>query len=101
MDDKIENKINELGYALMGADEALGLKSKLIVVIEEPGKAIAVGVFQNGILQETPLRIGIVATEAAELARISATSRFQQAIRSQFASTEPFQKCGGFGGKRE
>lgn len=65
MTNRLENKINELGYAMMREHEDTETTSIVVVVTENDGKG-NVAVFKNGILEERAMAMVMIADEAAQ-----------------------------------
>ena len=94
MNEEITAKVMELNALIALECERAGLKSKLVIVLEE-ADVVSVGVFQNGIPQRDAHFVCAVANEAAILAETSTTSIAKQALMAYFSKDSPLG-CGGF-----
>lgn len=75
MTNRLENKINELGYAMMREHEDTETTSIVVVVTENPDGKGDVAVFKNGILEERAMAMAMIADEAAQKTNNYVTSR--------------------------
>lgn len=70
--DRFEEAVNRLGHALMQMKVSEGGRSLLVLVIENESGMGQVTVFKDGIIEERPMALGMMAAEAAEKARLYA-----------------------------
>ena len=78
--DRLEGAINALGLELMRVAESERTGSLLVLVIEDGDGMGQVAVFQNGVLEERPGPLVVLAAKAAEKARWFAISTIAAAI---------------------
>jgi hypothetical protein len=86
MNKMIQEKLNELAILLVAEYYENDLKTNLVLVTDELTHAEVIGVFRNGVRQNTPMEVAMVAADSAQLVRNNAIARVELGQRAQPSS---------------